>query len=181
MTEYDNSLLSGRSLKRLGGRKPFSAKERFEASYVPVTESGCWLWIASPTNKGYGRIKSNGKTYSAHRFSWMEKHGEIPNGMYVCHKCDTPSCVNPDHLFIGSCMDNVIDMVVKNRNSKGLRHSESIKKRNVGESNHKSVLTTENVISIRLDKRPQRAIAREYQVSQCLVSNIKLNKTWSHV
>lgn len=88
-----------------------------EGKYIPVTESGCWIWVGSHTTAGYGRIYVARRAVMAHRASYAVKHGEIPSGKIICHKCDTPSCVNPDHLFVGTHKDNSQDMVRKNRHT----------------------------------------------------------------
>lgn len=88
--------------------------DRFFEKYTPVTESGCWLWDGA-TTKGYGNLGINGKTHLAHRLSWQIHFGEIPKGLLVCHKCDVPACVNPNHLFLGTVSDNAIDSVRKGR------------------------------------------------------------------
>lgn len=89
---------------------------RFEQRYVTVPEAGCWLWIGRAKPKGYGRIGiGRNKQFAAHRVSWELFRGEIPAGMCVCHKCDTPSCVNPDHLFLGTHADNAGDRQRKGR------------------------------------------------------------------
>ncbi len=76
----------------------------------------CWLWKGYLTRKnGYGKISFNKKDQVAHRVSWQLKNGDIPTGMSVLHKCDNPPCVNPDHLFLGTQRDNVLDMVRKKR------------------------------------------------------------------
>ena len=87
----------------------------FDDFYEPVTEAGCWLWMGSIDSKGYGGIKVDGKQMGAHRRSWVLANGPIPDRLHVLHKCDTPSCVNPSHLFLGTNYDNVQDMVRKGR------------------------------------------------------------------
>lgn len=85
----------------------------FMAKVEPDTNGGCWLW--SGAGKRYGKISLQKKVELAHRASWILHQGPIPAGMFVCHKCDTPRCVNPDHLFLGSAADNTADMMAKGR------------------------------------------------------------------
>lgn len=96
-------------------------RERFEEKIIPVTESGCWLWTASCHERGYGLFYTGrrlrlGKMEFAHRVSYeIYKNHQPTKDEEVCHKCDNPYCVNPDHLFIGSHKENMMDMVKKNR------------------------------------------------------------------
>ncbi len=76
---------------------------------------GCWEWIGHKNPAGYGIAFHEGKQKLAHRIVWMTEHGQIPAGMQVCHRCDNPSCVRPDHLFLGTNMDNARDMAAKGR------------------------------------------------------------------
>ena len=92
-------------------------------------EEGCWNWNASKDSYGYGYIGRRNKSAGSacirsHRLSWMLWNGPIPDGMCICHKCDNPSCVNPDHLFLGSHKDNMQDMFSKERRKsvKGENH-----------------------------------------------------------
>ena len=91
-------------------------KVRFYDRICPEPNTGCWLWIGAPDSFGYGQIEINGASYRTHRLSWMIHRGEITKGLVVCHRCDTPACVNPDHLFLGTHGDNVRDMHKKGRN-----------------------------------------------------------------
>ncbi len=168
------------NLRKLGGCKPHSAMERFEASYIPEPNSGCWLWIGTLRGSNfYGTIKVDGKNIAAHRFSYSLVNGAIPEGMVVCHRCDVPSCVNPDHLFIGTIADNEADKVSKGRQSKGERHRKALSHLNrKGEMSPVAKLNWEKVKQIRASSKPQREIARTYGVSQTVISNIKLQKTW---
>jgi hypothetical protein len=83
-----------------------------------VDKSGdCWLWTASKTHQGYGYFRFDGTMRKAHRMSWLLANGEIPDEMFVCHTCDNPSCVNPEHLWLGNNQDNMDDMNIKSRHA----------------------------------------------------------------
>lgn len=93
--------------------------ERFHQKYN-VEPTGCWIWTGGSRLNGKGvpyprHWSDSGKSVGAHRFSFELHNGPIPKGMYVCHRCDTPMCVNPEHLFIGTHRDNMRDMVEKSR------------------------------------------------------------------
>ena len=91
-------------------------KDRFNDSYIPVTETGCWIWTgALNRHRGYGRLRFKDKEIKAHRYSWELHNGPIPDGLQVLHKCDTPACVNPDHLWLGTHKENMHDCIKKGR------------------------------------------------------------------
>lgn len=134
-----------------------------------VRKEICWIWTASKDRDGYGYFQVNGKACKAHRVSYAFSHGEIPHGMLVCHRCDNPSCVNPDHLFLGTSRDNMQDKVTKGR---------MVGNWGAGENVPTSKLTEAQVIAIREDTRSRPEIAKEYGVSRPLISLIQRRKIW---
>lgn len=131
---------------------------------------GCWNWIAHRNKAGYGRITVMKKDCTAHRISWMLHHGEIPQGLFVCHHCDNPSCVNPEHLFLGTAKDNAID-----RNLKGRNRDDN------GEKHPCAKLTQLNVMDIREKLHSGvlcRDLAKEFNVSDSTIRNIKHGRKW---
>jgi len=91
-------------------------RHEFIMSRIEVDQSsGCWNWTGTISPGGYGVASWNYKTRRAHRLSWESFCSAIPDGLFVCHKCDNPRCVNPDHLFLGTAQDNANDCVAKGR------------------------------------------------------------------
>lgn len=89
---------------------------------VERSPGGCWLWMGSKDSDGYGRFWFVNRTIHAQRGAWLLFKGEIPDGLYVLHECDTPACVNPNHLFLGTALDNAQDAKRKGRVVSGDRH-----------------------------------------------------------
>ena len=128
----------------------------------------CILWRNKPNKiNGYGYLKVNGQSLLAHRFVFINAFGPIPEGMDVLHKCDTPNCVNLDHLFLGSHEDNMEDMKNKGR-AKTLR----------GEEAAQTKLTTQDVLSIRGLNLMHRGLSHKFKVSKATISAIKTRRNW---
>ena len=143
-------------------------KDGFGIWYEPIPWDGCWLWLRTLVN-GYGQLWWNGKMRRAHRRMYSLTKGEIPEGVHVLHSCDNRSCVNPDHLWLGTNADNMHDKYLKNRQNKGETHG-------------MHVLTEDNVRGIRrLIKQGEthRQIAQLFGVSEGAIGNINLGRTWA--
>lgn len=148
-------------------------KLKFDDLWVPVTESGCWLWVGSMAADGYGeysagRTDSKSRPPKAHRYSYVRAHGAIPDGQCVCHRCDVPLCVNPRHLFLGSPLVNNSDKVRKARHIYGRRV-------------RTAKLTEDQVREIRSASGTIASIAQRYGITDANVSQIRLGRTWKQV
>lgn len=140
----------------------------------------CWLWTACKTKDGYGRLgNSKQGQYLAHRLSYRIHFGDTPEGMEVCHSCDTPACVNPSHLWIGTHSDNMKDCARKGRRI--LPCSES---RVRGISHPKSKLTDEQVREIlcryQHGESPTK-MGPHFPVSIATINRIVNRKIWRHI
>ena len=101
-------------------------ESEFFENYAPEPTTGCWLWMRHCARTGYGQVRFHGRMWNAHRVAWTLTRGPIPDGLCVCHKCDTPACINPDHLFLGTYTDNMRDAVKKDRMARGDRNGQRI-------------------------------------------------------
>lgn len=154
-----------------GTARNVSVEERF-MQRVKKT-GGCWLWIAGKDSDGYPsfRAQINGVPHKrGHRAEYAMFKGDIGEGLQVCHSCDNPGCVNPDHLFLGTIDDNMKDKAAKGR-SRVPKGAESVH----------AVLTEEQAQAILLDARPYTAIAADYGVSASTIGSIKNRESWRHL
>lgn len=141
--------------------------EAIDRYMVPEPYSGCWFWNGSQHDTGYGLFISNGVRDFAHRVSYRHFFGSIPEGLFVLHKCDNRSCINPRHLFVGTQKENIQDCVKKGRNCFGTRS--------------RSKLTVEQVREIRRaysDGESQTSIAHRMGCGKGAVNGIVHWKNW---
>lgn len=144
--------------------------ERFMSKVLPEPNSGCWLWATGLDNKGYGRFGSGSKKTMrlAHRMAYEHFVGPIPDGLFVCHKCDVRSCVNPDHMFLGNHQDNMTDRNKKSRQVRGTKQ-------------HMSKINEDIVRYIRSSQKNCTELAAEVGINQSSVSAVRTRRTWKHV
>ena len=162
--------------------------KRFWAKVLKT--DGCWLWQASKRNKGYGAFvwtDNLGKTIQgrAHRFSWELVNGPIPGDLCALHRCDTPVCVNPAHLFVGTKAENNADMTVKGRRRPGgSKTSVDACGYQRGAAHHGAKMTADKVRQVRafhMAGQSYSTIARAFDISITTVFKICTGKTWRHV
>jgi hypothetical protein len=152
-------------------KRESSAEDRFW-SYVNKTHT-CWLWTGNKDKNGYGKIYFLNKHMRSHRLSYKLFNGNFDEKLLVLHSCDNPSCVRPDHLFLGTNKDNMKDKVNKNRQAKG-------------NSCGKSFLTEKQVLDIKEQlKNYQRgmytSLSKEYKVRKSTIISIANGRTWKHI
>lgn len=140
---------------------------RFTEKYV-IDKSGCWLWTGAKTGNGYGTIWIDGEYVAAHRASYLIHNRSIDADRQVCHRCDTPLCVNPAHLYLGTHQDNMNDRNGRRRQAHGVR-------------NGGAKLNELQVLHIRASKLKGTILSDLFKVSRSTISSIKTHKTWSHL
>lgn len=154
---------------------------RFWSKVQKQEGDGCWLWTGGADVAGYGLVRLDDKRMTvAHRAAWALEHGPIPAGLCALHRCDTPRCVRPSHLFLGTRLDNVRDMV-----SKGRQRSVP------GERHPFASLTESDVRYIRAAYNPsgplgsvtrtRELLADRFGVSPVLITKIQLGTAWRHL
>jgi hypothetical protein len=147
--------------------------EALEMRSCPEPNTGCLLWLGAVRTNGreYGVIGSNrsGTRIMAHRAAWVVANGAIPDGMCVCHRCDTPACVNPEHLFLGTAGQNAEDRQAKGRTR--------IPKKK-GESHPMAKLNAEQALYVRDCGLPAAVLSGRFGISQGTVRDIRRGTSW---
>lgn len=167
----------------------FWSKLNKDGPTISHMDSPCWIWSSCKDMNGYGRFNINRTTISAHRASWILHNGPIPHGLFICHRCDNPSCVNPSHLFLGTHADNMRDMQSKGRgvhprgDKNGSRMHPQTRPR--GDRHSQAKLTAAQVIEIRAAYAAggvrQRDLALRFCVSGPQINLIINRKKWKHI
>jgi len=144
---------------------------------ISTEDNCCWIWTAYKSPYGYGQIGIRYKLYLAHRVSYMIATGIDPEEKMVCHKCDNPPCVRPDHLFLGEQLDNMADMISKGRAD----HTKNLKGQHVGTAK----LTEEQVVEIwnlhLTEGLGERKLAARFNVTPANIHCILSGQSWKHL
>jgi hypothetical protein len=142
----------------------------FDGKYV-IDNNGCYYWLNGKHRKGYGLLYYENKAYSAHRLSYRLFYGDFNTARFVCHKCDNPSCINPEHLFLGTAKDNSQDMVKKRRSCFGERQ-------NNGKLKEADVKEIRELLCYGYT---QKWLAECYNVDSTNICLINTHKIWRHL
>lgn len=137
---------------------------------IKINDNNCWIWQKSKNKNGYGIIGCRYKIFLVHRLSWTLFKGQFDNEILVCHKCDNPSCCNPEHLFLGSDRDNVLDSINKGRFTRKYHNSFKITPEHVKEIRKLSEKGMNNV-----------EISKKFNVSREHIGSIIRKKCWKNV
>jgi len=145
---------------------------RFWDKVQKTDGDSCWEWTGAHVINGYGQIWNDRQFRYAHRISWELHYGPIPQDLCVCHRCDNRGCVRPDHLFLGTNLENTLDRETKGRGAKGERQGSA-------------KLTEAQVVNIRrlyaVGESSQRALAQQFGISKTEIARIVCGKKWRHL
>lgn len=156
---------------RWSGPQGLTIQERFWIKVRIGTEAACWPWKSAKRNE-YGRCRFlKRKLTTAPRVAYELTHGPIPEGMHVCHRCDFRPCCNPAHLFLGTAKQNLDDAIKKGRMAIGHRHGNA----KLADAQVKDIL------KLCKNGTPQSQLARQYGVSQSIISDINRGVSWKHI
>lgn len=156
-------IISDGSEIKMGGKQVLKFWRRVKKT------SSCWLWTGSRWDNGYGRLMVGNKRRKAHRIAFLMATGTLPQDKVVCHTCDNPGCVNPNHLFLGTNADNSADQKSKNRHTAGVR-------------NGRAILNDTKVKKIRHNRHLTGSyLAAKYGCSEQTISAIRNRIIWKHI
>lgn len=149
-----------------------AAQQYIEDRTERICESGCWIWMLAtmPTGWPYGQCTYKKRHMYAHRLAWEAYYGPIPQGLHVLHRCDTPPCCNPHHLFLGKDKENKEDQVKKGRSLRGEDHNMA----KLSEQQAREILALCGIVS-------DAELARRYNVSDATIWMIRHRRTWRHL
>lgn len=150
-------------------------KDRFFSKVEMIPFHECWEWIGAKRPKGHGCLlykRGTNIMTAAHRVSYELHRGPVPRHLFVCHKCDNPSCVNPNHLFLGTNQDNVNDMLSKGRQRKGSNKPGA----KLNEEKARNILELYNS-----KKMTQSELVRKFGVTKCVIKRIITRTGWKHI
>lgn len=158
---------------KVSTEKDFWDRVNIDGPTMPHMQTPCWIWVGGCTDKGYGRVRFQWKVWLAHRLAYKLHYGPFPEEFDICHHCDNPPCMNPEHLFRGTAKDNILDMMMKGRAGSA-----------PGTRNASAKLTESDVIEIRrlhTQGISYTQLVLLYRVGKTTVSRIIRRKSWKHI
>lgn len=174
-------------MTRFRSPSSWTLQQKIEHYSIPEPNSGCYLWLAGITSRGYGQIGHEGRMLTAHRAAWTAFNGPVPVGLMVLHRCDNRPCVSPTHLYLGTHADNMDDMVRRRRYHAAIdplrcvelgRQAGLMNTWSKGERNIKAKLNELQVSEIKCSTEKTRYLARRYQVNRTTIQRIRSGARW---